>query len=415
MLRNRTLLAVSFVAFASYVGTGMIVPVRVLYAEEQGASITIIGAMATAFLVSNFLFQYPMGWVADRWGRKRIMVAGLVLQAIVSVFYLFVFDPLLFVGLRLVEGVASATMLPPARALIADMTAPEKRGGAYGVFNAFVNAGFLLGPGIGSGLATLGYQEAFVASVVARVIALVVVVLLIDEKGTRRAVGQTAQRSVPWRELFSLPLVGAYILVFGDYLYLGLDLTIFPLWMHDHLGASVGVIGLVYVAWGIPTTLLSPVGGRVADRVRRSWLMLAFGAAQVPIYVAYGLMEVAWPVVVLGIVHGAIYAMMQPAVDAHLAAASAEDARGRIQGFYSSVGVAGAFVGANGFSLLYEVNYKLPLFGMGVAFGICVLVGGLIVRASEARGLVKGPWQSGRDQKPEVRGQKAEGSSSADF
>src|SRR4051794_40355240 len=126
MLRNKMLLAVSFAAFASYVGTGMIVPVRVLYAQEQGASITVIGAMATAFLVSNFLFQYPMGWVADRWGRKRIMVAGLILQAVVSVFYLFIFDPLLFVGLRLVEGVASATMLPPARALIADMTEPGK-------------------------------------------------------------------------------------------------------------------------------------------------------------------------------------------------------------------------------------------------------------------------------------------------
>jgi MFS family permease len=391
MLRNRMLLAVSFVAFASYVGTGMIVPVRVLYAEQQGASITVIGAMATAFLVSNFLFQYPMGWIADRWGRKRIMVAGLILQAAVSVFYLFVFDPLLFVGLRLVEGVASATMLPPARALIADMTPPDKRGGAYGVFNAFVNAGFLLGPGIGSGLATLGYQEAFVASVVARIIALAVVILLIDEKGTRPAAGLTTQRAVPWKELFSLPLVGAYILVFGDYLYLGFDLTIFPLWMYGHLGASVAVIGLVYVAWGIPTTLLSPVGGRIADRVRRSWLMLAFGGAQVPIYFAYGLMETAWPVVVLGLVHGAVYAMIQPAVDAHLAAASAEDARGRIQGFYSSVGVAGAFVGANGFSLLYEVNYKLPLFGLGLAFGICVLVGALIVRMSEARGLVKGP------------------------
>jgi MFS family permease len=391
MLRNRMLLAVSFVAFASYVGTGMIVPVRVLYAEQQGASITVIGAMATAFLVSNFLFQYPMGWIADRWGRKRIMVAGLILQAAVSVFYLFVFDPLLFVGLRLVEGVASATMLPPARALIADMTPPDKRGGAYGVFNAFVNAGFLLGPGIGSGLATLGYQEAFVASVVARIIALAVVILLIDEKGTRPAAGLTTQRAVPWKELFSLPLVGAYILVFGDYLYLGFDLTIFPLWMYGHLGASVAVIGLVYVAWGIPTTLLSPVGGRIADRVRRSWLMLAFGGAQVPIYFAYGLMETAWPVVVLGLVHGAVYAMIQPAVDAHLAAASAEDARGRIQGFYSSVGVAGAFVGANGFSLLYEVNYKLPLFGLGLAFGICVLVGALIVRVSEARGLVKGP------------------------
>ena len=48
--------------FAAYVGNTMIVPIRVLYAEKEGASLTIISGMATAFLVSNFLFQYPMGW-----------------------------------------------------------------------------------------------------------------------------------------------------------------------------------------------------------------------------------------------------------------------------------------------------------------------------------------------------------------
>ena len=84
MLRNRVLMAVSFIVFAAYVGSKMVLPVRVLYAQAHGASLAIIGAMATAFLVSNFIFQYPMGWVGDRWGRKRIMVAGLILQMAVS-------------------------------------------------------------------------------------------------------------------------------------------------------------------------------------------------------------------------------------------------------------------------------------------------------------------------------------------
>src|SRR5215217_3098703 len=104
MLRNKTLVAVSLAVFAAYMGTGTIMPVRVLFADERGASLALIGAMATSFLVSNFLFQYPVGWAADRWGRKRIMVAGLIGQAIVSLLYLFVYDPVLFVGLRFIEG-----------------------------------------------------------------------------------------------------------------------------------------------------------------------------------------------------------------------------------------------------------------------------------------------------------------------
>jgi MFS family permease len=404
MLRNRVLLAISFAVFAAYVGTGMVVPVRVLYAEERGASLEIIAAMATSFLISNFIFQFPMGWIADRWGRKRIMVAGLVAQAAISLAYLYITDPFGFVGLRFIEGIASATMLSPARALIADTMAPEKRGEAYGVFNAFFNASFLIGPGIGSWLAELGYEMSFVAAAATRLLALVIVILVIAETVSHRDSEDSRERpALPLRKLFSLPLIGAYILVFGDYLYLGFELTLFPLWMQDHLGASIGLIGLAYIAWGIPMTILSPLGGRIADRVRRSWLMLIMGGVQVPIYIVYGLLDEAWPVVALGLLHGAVYAMMQPAVDAHLAASSMEEARARVQGLYSSVGLAGAFVGANGLTTLYETDYRLPLFVMGVGFGVCVLIGGLIVRLSEARGLVAGPGgrRTTDDRRPE--------------
>jgi len=391
MLHNRTLLAISLAVFAAYVGTGMVVPVRVLYAQQQGASLAIISAMATSFLISNFLFQYPLGWLADRWGRKRIMLIGLVGQAVVSLIYLWVADPVLFVGLRLVEGVFSATMLPPAKALIADTIPADQRGAAYGVFNAFFNASFLLGPGLGALLGSFGYAPVFIGAAVGRLLALVVVALVIHETAPRRHAEVAQPRALPLRELFSLPLLGAYILVFGDYLYLGFDQTLFPIWMHDHLGATVGMIGLVYIVWGIPTTILSPVGGRLADRVRRSSLIFAFGGAQVPLYIAYGLITTAWPMVLLGLVHGAVYALIQPAVDAHLAAASAEEARARVQGLYSSFGLAGAFVGANGFSVLYDLDYRLPLLTMGLGFGVCVLVGGLLVRFSESRRLVAGP------------------------
>ncbi len=61
MLRNRTLLAVSLTVCAAYVGVGMVGPVRVLYAQSRGASLVIIGAMASSYLISNFVFQYPVG------------------------------------------------------------------------------------------------------------------------------------------------------------------------------------------------------------------------------------------------------------------------------------------------------------------------------------------------------------------
>src|SRR5947208_30136 len=284
MLRNRTLLAVSLTVCAAYVGVGMVGPVRVLYAQSRGASLVIIGAMASAYLVSNFVFQYPVGWLADRWGRKQVLIVGLLAQAVLSLGYLLITDPLVFVALRFVEGMAAATILPSARALIVDVIPPEKQGEAYGVFNAFFNAGFLLGPGIGGLLATTGYASAFIGAALFRLVAIVIVVLAIRPQKHSVHVTLHEERIVSYKALFVLPLIGAYILVLGDYLYLGFDLTLMPLWMHDHLGASVAVIGIAYMLWAIPNMLVSPFSGRIADRVRhRSWIILLCGLAQVPL------------------------------------------------------------------------------------------------------------------------------------
>jgi MFS family permease len=272
VLRNRTFLAVSLSVFVSYVGIGMITPVRVLYAESRGASLAIIGAMATAYLLSNFAFQYPVGWLADRWGRKPVMLISLLSQAALAAIYLPITDPVLFVALRFVEGIAAAGMLPAARALIVDSVPQEQQGEAYGIFGAIFSASFLLGPGLGGLLASSAYTSAFIGAIVFRLIGALVVLFMIRQPARSVMAQEQEKRSaaLPYKALFTLPLVGAYIIAFGDYLWLGFDITLTPLWMHDHLGASVVLIGMAYMAWSLPNTILAPLGGRLADRKRRS-------------------------------------------------------------------------------------------------------------------------------------------------
>jgi MFS family permease len=385
MLRNRVLLAVSFAVCASYTGIGMVVPVRVLYAESRGASLAIIGAMASSYLISNFLCQYPSGWLADRWGRKPMMMLSLLLQGVLSAVYLFVYDPVQFVALRFVEGAVAAAFLPSARALITDAIPPEKRGEAFGIFSAFFNVGFLLGPALGGFLAATGYASAFIGAVIFRLVALVIVGLTISDIKKSTTIEEPESERVSLRVLFTLPLIAAYILGFADFLYVGFDITLTPLWLHDHLGASVTLIGIAYIAWSIPSILVSPFSGRFADRHRRSLLILIFGLMQVPFYVAYGLANAALLVVGLFAIHSIVYSFMQPAVDAHLAAVSTSGARARIQGIYSACGTIGGFVGSTLSSYFYGINFRLPLFAIGAMFGLCALIGGLLVKAAENR------------------------------
>lgn len=385
MLRNQTLLAASLSVCAAYIGIGMVVPVRVLYAQSQGASLAIIGAMASAYLISNFLFQYPSGWLADRWGRKPMMLLSLLAQAALSLLYLFILDPTLFVALRFIEGMAAAAFLPSARALITDSTPSEKRGEAFGVFGAFFNAGFLVGPALGGILAGSGYASAFVAAVVFRLLALVLVWIMIKPGMHQRVTLQETQAPLHLSTLFTPLLSGAYLLAFGDFLYVGFDTTLAALWMHDHLGASVTWIGVTYMLWSLPGILLAPLAGRIADRRRRSSMILISGLAQVPLYAVYALSNRFWLIAALFLLHGTLYAFTQPAVDAHVASASASHARARVLGIYSASGLIGGFVGASGLSILYSWDYRYPLLAIGLGYGLCVCIGGMLIRWAEGR------------------------------
>lgn len=386
MLRNRVLLAVSLAVCASYTGIGMVVPVRVLYAQSKGASLLIISAMASSYLISNFLFQYPSGWLADRWGRKPVMILSLFLQAVVSASYLLIVNPYLFVLVRFIEGAVAAAYLPSGRALIADSIPVERRGEAFGIYSSFFNVGFLLGPALGGLLASTGYASAFIGAVIFRLVAIVIVVVMI-QKPTRISEMAREEETAPasLRRLFALPLSASYIIAFIDYLWVGFDITLTPLWLHDHLGASVAMIGGIYMAWSITSIVAAPFGGRMADHRRRSTMILVFGLAQVPLYLFYGLANVALLVAVAFAIHGIIYSYTLPAIDAHVATSSASDIRARVQGLYSAFGMAGGFVGASLSTALYAVNFRLPLLVIGGIFGLGILIGGSLVRLSEAR------------------------------
>jgi MFS family permease len=360
----------------------MVVPVRVLYAEKQGASLAIISVMASAYMVSNFMFQYPAGWLADRWGRKQMILISLFAQAALSLVYLFLTDPRLFIVLRFVEGIAAAAFMPSARALLSDNIPEEKRGEAFGIFGAFLNAGFLLGPAFGGLIAGWAYSAAFIGAVLFRLVAAILVIFLITSNMQQKRIVQKEAFAVSWRELFAPRLLGAYLLAFGDFLYVGFDTTLAPLWL-TRLGASITWIGFSYVCWSLPGILLAPWTGKLADRKRRSTLILVFGLAQLPLYISYGLSNSFWLVCLLFVVHGAFWIFVQPAVDSHLANASSGQARARIQGIFFGAGLMGGFVGASCLGLLYSWDFRAPLFAIGLGYAFCVLIGGTVIRFYE--------------------------------
>src|SRR5439155_8014109 len=72
--------AIALAVLVVFLGLGSIFPVLTIYAEQRGISVAQIGYANAAFMLANFLFLLPMGWLSDRVGRKPLLLGGLALH-----------------------------------------------------------------------------------------------------------------------------------------------------------------------------------------------------------------------------------------------------------------------------------------------------------------------------------------------
>src|SRR5580658_10758845 len=163
---RRAAVAFVFVTIAlDMLAMGMIAPVLPrLITEFAGGSeahgAEIFGLFGTVWAVMQFFFSPLLGSLSDRFGRRPvILLSNLGLGLDYVVMALAPTLGWLFAG-RLISGICSSSM-PTATAYISDVTPPEKRAKAFGMFGAAFGIGFVLGPAIGGWLGAMGARLPF--------------------------------------------------------------------------------------------------------------------------------------------------------------------------------------------------------------------------------------------------------------
>lgn len=87
----------------------------------------------------------PAGALGDRFGRKGILLIGLVVFGGASVVAMLVNDPSTLIGLRAVIGVGAALVMPTTLSIITSVFPPEERGHAVGIWAGIAGAGAIIG------------------------------------------------------------------------------------------------------------------------------------------------------------------------------------------------------------------------------------------------------------------------------
>ena len=119
-------------------------PIFSAYAVRYpGASPALAGMAFGIYALSQCIFQIPLGWASDRWGRRPILLIGLALFTLGSVACALATDISTLILARTLQG--SGAVGSVAMAALADVTRPEVRTQAFTITGIAIGSAFMIG------------------------------------------------------------------------------------------------------------------------------------------------------------------------------------------------------------------------------------------------------------------------------
>jgi MFS family permease len=343
-------------------GFALVFPFLTIYLVGQlGASATEAGLVVGAYSVCSIFSGAAGGWLADRVGRRPVMIVSIGLTGIVVALMGRAPDLATITALTMILGLVDPAFVPAARAAIADVVPVEKRPRAYGLLNVAYAVGWIVGPAVGAGLSTLGYSLLFtVSGVFIGAYAVIAFVWLRETLPAKRrsprevpqirATGVGATSEDP---SFAHARVGAFVrflpvaaVVHG---VIFLWVTVLPIHVSRDFGVATGAWGLLFSLNGILIVVFQLRISSAVEGRSKAGIM----AAAVIVY-AIGMMVIsalATPLPVMPALAAAIVLftigemLLFPTEPAFVSDLSPADQRGRYQGVFLAATGLGTALG----------------------------------------------------------------------
>lgn len=236
--------------FIAFLGIGLVIPVLPTIMNELHLSGSVVGNLVAAFALAQLLVSPIAGRWADTFGRKKMIVIGLIIFSISELLFgVGQTVEVLFIS-RLLGGISAAFIMPAVTAFIADITTMETRAKALGYMSASISTGFIIGPGIGGFLAEIGTRVPFFsAAVLAFVSAILSIITLKEPK--RRAPGHIKESRTGLKRMFNPLYFVAFIIIFISSFGLAAFDSIFSLFVDHKFGFTPKDIAIIITGGAI--------------------------------------------------------------------------------------------------------------------------------------------------------------------
>lgn len=274
---NKNLQIIFGVTLMAVLGVSSITPAFPKIARQLNLTSQQVGLLITIFTLPGVLLTPVLGVLADRLGRKKVLIPSLLLFGLAGFICAFARDYNLLLLLRLLQGTGAASLGSLNVTLIGDFFEGRQRAAAMGYNASILSVGTATYPALGGVLATIAWYMPFALPVLALPIAFIVLFSLqktsiMSEKKLKDYL------LTAWENIRDTRIIAVFIASISTFVILyGVYLTYFPFLLDHTFNAKALLIGILMSVMSLTTAIISFQLGRLTRRFsERTLLKTAF-------------------------------------------------------------------------------------------------------------------------------------------
>lgn len=222
--------------FIDRLGGAMMFPFFAIYITEKfGVGMIVVGTIFAIYSVSSFLGSAVSGALTDKFGRKAMIIFGLIASALSSLAMPFIDNLSVFYTASILVGLFGSVGGPARQAMIADLLPEEKRAEGYAIHRVTFNLSAAIGPAIGGILAAISYPLLFYMDAASSLIMAAIIILKLPETKPELKEGeeeQTIMQSVTgyrhvFKDVIFMSFIGVSILMVLVYFQMNSTLSVY--------------------------------------------------------------------------------------------------------------------------------------------------------------------------------------------
>ena len=331
----RTFWALVAANFIDTIGGTLLFPYFSLYVTQRfGVGMTEAGLLLAVFSLSGMAGAGLGGALTDRFGRRGIVLFGLVFSAAGALTLGMVGELWMFYPLAAVVGLLGSVADPARQAIIADVLPENQRAEGFGLMRVAGNLAWIIGPTIGGLLAGYSFMWLFILDFITSCLTAVVIYLLVPETMPQAVPCAKPQGMVQvfagyrhvFKDGFFMGVVAASMLMLIVYQQLYSTLSVY---LRDSHGVSAQGYGLLLsLNAGLVVLLQLWVTRRI--KARPPLLMMVAGTMLYAVgFGMFGFVSAYWLFVVAAVIITAGEMIVVPVAQSLAAILAPADMRGR--------------------------------------------------------------------------------------